>query len=66
MIKSRKSLKKLSACILAAAMTVTLAGPFSPLTEVKAAGEEPVNLALSATATASEEETTDYTAAKAI
>ena len=46
MRKSRKSLKKLSACILAAAMTVTLAAPFSPLAEVKAAGEEAVNLAL--------------------
>ena len=53
MRKSRKSLKKLSACILAAAMTVTLAAPFSPLAEVKAAGEEAVNLA-------------QYTAAKAI
>ena len=46
MRKSRKSLKKLSACILAAAMTVTLAAPFSPLAEVKAAGEEAVNLAI--------------------
>ena len=67
MRKSRKSLKKLSACILAAAMTVTLAAPFSPLAEVKAAGEEAVNLAIGATATASESESgTQYTAAKAI
>lgn len=64
---NRKSLKKLSACILAAAMTVTLAAPFSPLAEVKAAGEEAVNLAIGATATASESESgTQYTAAKAI
>lgn len=66
MRKSRKSLKKLSACILAAAMTVTLAAPFSPLTEVKAAGEEAVNLALGATATANDTETNDYPASKAI
>ena len=66
MRKSRKSLKKLSACILAAAMTVTLAAPFSPLAEVKAAGEEAVNLALGATATANDIETNDYPASKAI
>lgn len=66
MRKSRKSLKKLSACILAAAMTVTLAAPFSPLAEVKAAGENPVNLALGATATANDVETADYPASKAI
>ena len=66
MRKSRKSLKKLSACILAAAMTVTLAAPFSPLAEVKAAGEEAVNLAIGATATANDSETSDYTADKAI
>ena len=66
MRKSSKSLKKLSACILAAAMTVTLAAPFSPLTEVKAAGEEAVNLAFGATATANDTETNDYPASKAI
>ena len=63
---SRKSLKKLSACILAAAMTVTLAAPFSPLAEVKAAGEEAVNLALNAAATANDTETNDYPASKAV
>ncbi len=66
MRKSRKSLKKLSACILAAAMTVTLAAPFSPLAEVKAAGEEAVNLALNAAATANDTETNDYPASKAV
>ncbi len=63
---NRKSLKKLSACILAAAMTVTLAAPFSPLAEVKAAGEEAVNLALNAAATANDTETNDYPASKAV
>ena len=66
MRKSRKSLKKLSACILAAAMTVTLAAPFFPLAEVKAAGEEAVNLALNAAATANDTETNDYPASKAV
>lgn len=49
-------------------MAVTLAAPLSPLTEIKAAGE-PVNLALAsngAAATANDEETTAYSASKAI
>ena len=65
MRKSRKNFQKLSACVLSAAMAVTLAAPLSPLT-VQAAGEEPVNLAIGATATANDFETNDYTAAKAI
>lgn len=65
MRKSRKNFQKLSACVLSAAMAVTLAAPLSPLT-VQAAGEEPVNLALDATATANDSETSDYTADKAI
>lgn len=65
MRKSRKNFQKLSACVLSAAMAVTLAAPLSPLT-VQAAGEEPVNLALDATATANDFETSDYTADKAI
>lgn len=65
MRKSRKNFQKLSACVLSAAMAVTLAAPLSPLT-VQAAGEEPVNLAIGATATANDFETNDYTADKAI
>lgn len=65
MRKSRKNFQKLSACVLSAAMAVTLAAPLSPLT-VQAAGEEPVNLALDATATANDFETSDYKADKAI
>lgn len=68
MRKSRYSLKKLSSCILAAAMAFTLAAPFFPPAEVKAA-EKPVNLALAsngARATANDEETTAYSASKAI
>lgn len=68
MRKGITGIKKISACILAAAMAVTLAAPFSALNEVKAAGE-PVNLALAsngAVATANDEETGDYTASKAI
>ena len=65
MRKSRKNFQKLSACVLSAAMAVTLAAPLSPLT-VQAAGEEPVNLAIGATATANDSETNDYTADKAI
>ena len=61
MRKSRKNFQKLSACVLSAAMAVTLAAPLSPLT-VQAAGEEPVNLAIGATATANDFETNDYTA----
>lgn len=69
MRKDRKSLKKLGACILSAAMTFTLAALFYPLAEAKAAGEEPVNLALAsngATAAANDTETSDYTALNAI
>lgn len=68
MKKHGKSLKKIGACILAAAMAVTIAAPVFPLTEVRAEGE-PVNLALAsngATATANDEETSDYQASKAI
>ena len=65
MRKSRKNFQKLSACVLSAAMAVTLAAPLSPLT-VQAAGEEPVNLAIGATAKANDSETNDYTADKAI
>lgn len=65
MRKSRKNFQKLSACVLSAAMAVTLAAPLSPLT-VQAAGEEPVNLAIGATATANDFETKDYTADQAI
>ena len=65
MKKTRTRFKSVSACILSAAMVFGLATPFAPLT-AEAAGEEPVNLAIGATATANDSETNDYTAEKAI
>ena len=65
MKKTRTRFKSVSACILSAAMVFGLATPFAPLT-AEAAGEEPVNLAIGATATANDSETSDYTADKAI
>lgn len=65
MKKQEKSLRRIGAWALAAAMILGVAVPASPLS-AEAAGEEPENLARSATATASEEETSDYTASKAI
>ena len=65
MEKTRTRFKSVSACILSAAMVFGLATPFAPLT-AEAAGEEPTNLAIGATATANDSETNDYTAEKAI
>lgn len=65
MKKQEKSLRRIGAWALVAAMILGVAVPASPLS-AEAAGEEPENLARSATATASEEETSDYTASKAI
>ena len=65
MRRTRKCFKRVSACILSAAMVFGMAAPYAPLT-VQAAGDDPVNLAIGATATANDEETADYTAAKAI
>ena len=65
MRKTRKCFKRVSACALSAAMVFTMATPFAPLT-AEAAGEDPVNLAIGATATANDSETSDYTADKAI
>lgn len=68
MRKQNRSMKKLSACVLSAAMVLSLAAPFSSL-HVNAEGETPVNLtqADGVTASASEvEANTSYTAQKAI
>ena len=65
MRRTRKCFKRVSACILSAAMVFGMAAPYAPLT-VQAAGDDPVNLAIGATATANDQETADYTAAKAI
>ena len=68
MRKQNRSMKKLSACVLSAAMVLSLAAPFSSL-HVNAEGETPVNLAQASgvTASASEVEAgTSYAAKKAI
>lgn len=62
MRKGKKGLKKLSVCALSAAMVMTLAAPFSPLTVQAACG----NLAIGAKATASEQETDYYGPGKAV
>lgn len=63
MKKQEKSLRRIGAWALAAAMILGVAVPASPVT-VQAA--EPVNLALNATATANDTETDDYQASKAV
>lgn len=61
--KQEKSLRRIGAWALAAAMILGVAVPASPVT-VQAA--EPVNLALNAIATANDTETDDYQASKAV
>ncbi len=63
MKKQEKSLRRIGAWALAAAMILGVAVPVSPVT-VQAA--EPVNLALNATATANDTETDDYQASNAV
>lgn len=63
MKKQEKSLRRIGAWALAAAMILGVAVPASPVT-VQA--EEPVNLALNAEATANDTETDDYQASKAV
>lgn len=63
MKKQEKSLRRIGAWALAAAMILGVAVPASPVT-VQAA--EPVNLALNATATANDTETDDYQASNAV
>lgn len=68
MKKQPKSLRRIGAWALAAAMIFGLAAPYQALS-VSAApedGTDPVNLAIGATATANDHETADYTADKAI
>lgn len=64
MERKRKKLTRVGAGALAGVMVFGMATPLSPL-RVEAA-DTITNLALGATATASEQETSDYTAAKAI
>ena len=68
MKKQQKSLRRIGAWALAAAMIFGLAAPYQALSvsAAPADGTEPVNLAIGATATANDEETADYTADKAI
>lgn len=63
MKKQEKSLRRIGAWALAAAMILGVAVPASPVT-VQAA--EPVNLALNAIATANDTETDDYQASNAV
>lgn len=63
MKKQGKSLRRIGAWALAAAMILGVAVPASPVT-VQA--EEPVNLALNAIATANDTETDDYQASNAV
>ena len=61
-----KDLRRIGAGALTAAMIFGLAAPYSALSVNAEPGDEPVNLAIGASATANDEETADYTADKAI